>query len=176
MPKIVLVSKKPLIIFLAVIILAVGGYFGYKKYQKNSLEKEKTESVYEVLVQLSDEKVNDPVEDARSSLKRGDVIAYVPEGHQWSDTERISYLIVRLKLTPEDAQKLMEPDTKPSSVKTPEGKDQPKDSLAQTETVRARKYQIDLGKLGEKDLTINDLSKGQPTGDKVFGASVIRKK
>ncbi|MFA5961214.1 MAG: hypothetical protein WC848_00855 [Parcubacteria group bacterium] len=176
MPKIVLVSKKPLIIFLAMIVLLVGGYFGYKKYQKNKLLKGNVESVYEVLVQMADEKVNDPVEDARSSLKRGDVIAYVPDGHQWSDTEKISYLIVKIKLKPEEAQKLMEAETKNAPVDEARKKELPEGAGPEKETVRARKYQINLDKLDVEDLTINDLAKGQPTGDKVFGENVIRKK
>jgi hypothetical protein len=176
MPKIVIVSKKPLIIFLTVIILLVGGYFGYKKYQKNKFMKGNAESVYEVLVQMADEKVNDPVEDARSSLKRGDVIAYVPEGHQWSDTEKISYLIVKMKLKPVDASKLMEAETKDKPIDEARKKEMPEGMKSEKETVRARKYQINLDKLDVEDLTINDLAKGQPTGDKVFGENVIRKK
>jgi hypothetical protein len=114
------------------------------------------------------------VEDARSSLKKGDVIVYFPEGHAWSGTERISYLIVKLKLRPDEAKKLTEAETKkitppappsPSSADATAGK--------RMETVRARKYRLDL-----PDFDVQKFwgDHAQPFEGKVFDGGAIDKK
>lgn len=175
MTKIVLVSKKKLFVLLVILLVAIGGFFWFSHYQSVQKEKEKNSSIYEAMVQLVDEKPSDP-KAMSSNFERGDVILLVPEGHQWSDTEKISYLIVKLKLTSEEAQNLIEPETKDVEVDEARKKEIPKGVGPEKETVRARKYQIDLGRLGVKDLTVNDLANGQPTGDKVFDKKVIKKK
>jgi hypothetical protein len=184
---------KKKIIIVAIIIAAIAtGFFGWKKYQNYKTEKEKTMSVWEALVMVADQTASDPVEDARASLKRGDVIAIFPEGHPWSDTERTSYLIVKIKTTQENAQKLLEPVTK--EIKTPSaptnaGASPPSkegEGIKERETVRARKYHLsvsvptvnELMIKGQPASTSGDASstRGGPYGDKVFEEGIIEQK
>lgn len=157
--------NKKKIIIIAVILAAVlaGAIFAWKKFKK---PKEDTRSIYEALVQVVDQQASTPEEDKRSSLKHGDVIAILPEGHPWTDTERLSYLIVKIKLTAEDAAKLMEPVTQ--EVKNKDNAE----GGPEVETVRPRKYYLDI-----KVPTVNELmTKGQPYPDKVFGEGVIEER
>ncbi|HRZ95809.1 MAG TPA: hypothetical protein P5262_04585 [Candidatus Moranbacteria bacterium] len=165
-----IVSWKPLIILLAVVAIIIGGIFGWKKYKNYKAGKEDTRSVYEALVQVVDQQASNPEEDKKASLKRGDVIAILPEGHTWTDTERTSYLIVKIKITPEEAEKLMEPVTKEVDPKA--SLSDGKDIEPEIETVRPRKYYLDV------DVpTVNELmTKGQPYPEKVFGEGVIEER
>jgi hypothetical protein len=161
--------------FLIGILLIIGGIVmgivAWKKHKTNQLPENQPQT-YEALVMVSDQKVADPVEDARSSLKKGDVIAYFPEGHPWSDTEKISYLIIKIKLKPDEAAKLTQPKTQPgksSGQKGPDGKEMP----PQQETVLARQYRL---KLPSFDLQKFWENHEQPFKDKVFDGGMIQKK
>jgi hypothetical protein len=166
-----IVNKKRFIAFIAVVVLLIAGtVWGVIKF-KNRNNPANQEQVYEALVNVVDQKTSDPVEDARSSLKKGDVIAYFPEGHNWSDTEKNSYLIVKLKLKAADAAKLMEAVTK-------EGKEVESQSTGamvgkRLETVRARKYFLNLPEFDVQKFWSNQQ---QPFADKVFTSSIIDKK
>jgi hypothetical protein len=171
--------KKKIVIVLILAVVIIGAFFAWKKYKNYKAGKEETMSVYEALVMVADQTASNPEEDARSSLKRGDVIAIFPEGHPWSDTERASYLIVKIKTTQENAQKLLEPVTKTVETRhaasNPDDKAAPADAKAmagEVETVRPRKYHLDI------DVpTVNDLmTKGQPYKDKIFGEGVIEER
>jgi hypothetical protein len=67
---------------------------------------------YELLVAVTDQKASDPAEDLRSALKTGDVMVILPEGHRWSETEKTSYLILKMKLNEEQVLKLTQPETR----------------------------------------------------------------
>jgi hypothetical protein len=135
-------------------------------------------SVYEALVMPKDQTNADPQEDARSSLKAGDVMGIFPEGHVWSDTEKQSYLLLKLTLTDAEAQELTQPQTKssgsPASDKT---LGPPSDGMAlagkQEETVRARAYRLKIETL---QFDPNTIWKAQPFPDKVFDDKLIEKK
>ncbi len=167
-----------LIVIVTLIIAAIiGGVILWKKYKDNQ-KPENQPQVYEALVNVVDQKTGDPVEDARSSLKKGDVIAYFPAGHSWSDTEKNSYLIVKLKLKAEDAAKLMAAETKEikDTEKSPDGKSSSPadgDIRPRTETVRARQYFLNLPKF---DVQKFWETQQQPFGDKIFSESIIDKK
>lgn len=160
-------TRKHSAIAVTLIIVLIGSYFLYKKVR---VPKEDTRSVYEALVNVVDQKSGNAEEDKRASLKKGDVIAVFPEGHPWTETEKTGYLIVKMKLTAEDAAKLTEAVTKPSSAKAPAGEGSPEEQ--QVETVQARKYTLDI------DIpTVNEImEKGQPYGDKIFTKSIIDEK
>lgn len=159
------------IIFSAILLLIIAGIaFGiYKISNKAGKEKQ----VYEALVMVYDQKTSDPKEDARSSLKKGDVIVIFPEGHNWSETEKNSYLILKIKLTAEESQKLIEPKQK--EVENPK-KDENKDGMKQMpqmETLLARQYRLKVEKL---DYNPAEIYKSQPYKDKVFDSGMMEKK
>ncbi len=149
------------ITFFSFLVLGMVGFLMFgriKNYLVNQLGWFQKEKVWETLVVIRDQKIPDPVEDLRSSLKRGDVVVVREEGHQWSKTEYISYLIVKIKAKPAKIQKLLEPLEKELDQK--DENDKPK-----KETLIARRYKIDLEKTGfSGEQVIN----GQPLLDKVF--------
>jgi ketol-acid reductoisomerase len=121
------------------------------------------------------------VEDLRSSLKAGDVLVVLPEGHQWSDTEKTSYLLIKMKLTEEEAQKLMQAETKEvkSSVgedKKAELSDRQSSALEKRlETVRERAYRLKIETLGF-DVQKFWENNQQPFQDKVYDWKLAEKK
>jgi hypothetical protein len=169
--------KKTAVISGAVVLVAAGtlaGILGWKNYKYNHDPKNQPQ-VYEALVNVVDQKSGNPTEDARSSLKKGDVIAYFPAGHPWSDTEKISYLIVKIKLTPADAAKLTQPKTQKSKeVALPKGSPTSEKSPGQqTETILARQYRLKLPSFDIQKFWENHQ---QPFGDKIFDSGLIQKK
>lgn len=132
----------------------------------------------QVLVSVHDFSMPDPVADRKSSIKLGYVLGVYPEDHEWSDTEKISFLILKMKLNDTQAAELTQPVEKNIDPKTlpQEQQDQmkkDKNTPAQKETVAAREYKIDLSKIGfTGDVS---LAKGQPFLDKVFDWSVVQK-
>jgi len=121
--------------------------------------KESQQQVYAVSVQVRDQHNSDPEEDAQTCLKKGDVLVVLPENHSWSKTELISSLILKIKMTEEQATKLTRPIEKESDKKREDGE------LAEKETVKMRKYRIKIEGL---NFDVKDLSKGQPFENKVF--------
>lgn len=161
-------SKKKLIVWAIIIALGVTAYFIWGRKEKQEL------AVYEALVNVVDQKASDPVEDARSSLKKGDVIAVFPEGHPWSDTEKYSYLIVKLKLTPDDMQKLTQAKTKEVKREKQKGENGEEiDMGPEQETILARQYYLDLPDYDVKKFWS---SQSQPFADKIFDSSIVDKK
>ena len=132
----------------------------------------------QVLVSVHDFSMPDPVEDKKTSIKMGYVVGVYPEDHEWSDTEKISFLILKMKLNDTQASELTQPVEKNIDPKTlpQEQQDQmkqDKNSPAQKETVAARMYKINLGKIGFTDAA--SLAKGQPFLDNVFDWGVVEK-
>ncbi|MDX9855990.1 MAG: hypothetical protein WC260_04255 [Candidatus Pacearchaeota archaeon] len=130
---------------------------------------------YEVLVSVRDEMSPDPEEDRRSSMKKGYVIGVYDEGQKWSDTERISFLILKMELTQEQKEKLTRPIEKESErEKSAEEKEREgEEDMKEMETISIREYKIDLEKIGFEDP--NSLLKGQPFEREVFGWEVVEK-
>ena len=118
--------------------------------------------VYEALVNTIEQKTADPVEDARNSLKIGDVIAVFPAGHAWSDTEKNSYLIVKMGITAEEAAKLTQPKTKEAE-----------NLKGQSEIVLIRQYKLDLPKF---DIEKFWSTHKQPFAKKLFFNDIIKEK
>lgn len=102
-----------LILFVLVIIGAIYGIYRGIVYFWGGEEK-----VYQVLVTTYDDKLSDPEEDKRSSMKKGYVVGVYAENHEWSESEKLSYLILKMKLTEEEAQKITEPVKKEIDIKT----------------------------------------------------------
>ncbi len=176
--------KKAVIGGLVLVILVVGGYFAAKFF------KPAPKKVYEVAVVVRDQNNPDPEEDRRTSLKAGDVLVVQPEGHNWSRTERISYLILKMNLTEEQKAKLTAPQEKEIKFKDlpeeekkrieeekkrakKEGREY--EPEPRRETLRARAYRINLGKYFP-DFKPTDLLSGQPYLDKVYDWGIVEKK
>jgi hypothetical protein len=176
-------KKFPKILKWIIVILilgAIGTWITLKIIHNN---QQKNAQVYEALVMPVDQKNPNAVEDAKSSLKYGDVIAIFPEGHSWSDTEKNSYLIVKIKLTKDEAAELTQSKTQKSKnqsqtpvlnndndkTKTPKQPQQPE----VMETVLARQYRLKIPNFDTQKFWGGG---GQPFGDKVFDDSIIQKK
>jgi hypothetical protein len=173
-------NRKRTIAFAAAAILIVGGIvWGIVALVKNKGgegDRGNQSQVYEALVAVTDQKSGDPAEDARANLKAGDVISIRPEGREWSETERISYLIIKLKLKKEDADKLTQAQTKEvKEEKGVKGEEKGKEMGPRQETVRARAYRLKIEKL-DFDLQKFWENQRQPYPDKIFDKGLIEKK
>ncbi len=168
-----------LVLFVLGIIILAGGLIWGGIYFFSSKKGEVKN--YQVLVSVRDEKSADPVEDKKSSMKMGYVIGVYPEDHEWSITEKVSYLILKMKLHEKEAQELTQSIEKDIDIKTlPKEqqdsiKEQKKsgDYQPMKETISVRAYKINLGKIGFSDP--NSLLNGQPFGDKTFDWGVVEK-
>ena len=78
-----------------------------KTEEKEAGHQSKTQ-LYEMAIMLRDNVLSDPEED-KGSYKKGDIVMIVPAGHNWSETERNSFLIVKAYLTQEKVNELMRP-------------------------------------------------------------------
>ncbi len=107
-------KSKIIISILAILLIAAAAGFAIWRQSKKPAENqnhppEDPKDYYEAMLQTSDQKLDDPAEDQKYSLKAGDVFIIFPGGHGWSDSERADNLIIKLKITPEEAQELTEP-------------------------------------------------------------------
>lgn len=165
---------KVTILFIAVALVIAGAIWGFNKISRDGGLAGGEKARYEVLVSVRDESNPDPEEDKRSSMKKGYVIGVYNEGQKWSDTERISFLILKMELTQEQKEKLTRPIEKEiKREKSPEEKREGEEDMPEMETVSIREYKIDLEKIGFSDP--DSLLKGQPFADKVFGWEVVEK-
>lgn len=165
---------KVTILLLAIILIISGAVWGVMKIFEGDSVFEGEKKKYEVLVSVRDETNPNPEEDKRSSMKKGYVIGVYDEGQKWSDTEKISYLILKMDLTQEQKEKLtrsIEKEVK--REKTSEDREEGEEDRIETEVIGIREYKIDLEEIGFSDP--NSLLKGQPFADKVFDWSVVEK-
>lgn len=161
------------IIYSVIAIALIAGlcfyFFNNNEQDKNKKANEEANriGVWEVMVVIRDQNLSDdPVEDAKIALKRGDVISVRPEGHIWAETEYYSYLLLKINAKKSAADALLLPLEKETGEKDKEGN-------KIKETIRARKFAIDLEKIGfAGDQVIN----GQPFEGEVFGEEVIVEK
>lgn len=182
--------KKIVVVIILIIIISLGIWSGKKIFKSEPKE------IYQVIVAVRDQQSADPVEDARSNLKVGDVIlAKKGENNPWSDTERVSNLILKIELTESQAQELVasvteklsnaEKKSRLAEIKNaPRGEDAPmptademdryeNDLDSQENVVLLRKYRINLDKIGFK---LENINSGQSFDDKVFGWEIVSKK
>ncbi len=183
-----LFSKKVLtLLVIALVVIAAGVTLIMKK---GGFGKDQPKQDYEIAVQVRDQHNSDPVEDMRTSMKAGDVLVVQKAGHSWSNTEQVSYLILKMNLNDEEKAKLVEQEERKLSRKEIKARrpanydDLPKEEKKryeemeegrpQTETVRPRKYRIDLEKLGFSDPNV--LLSGQPLLGKTYDWSIVEEK
>ena len=163
------------------VLLSVGlGIYKFTQYLIYNYSKQ----TYEVAVMIRNQKNPDPIEDARSSLKYGDVLVVKKEGHQWSDIEKISYLIIKMRLNRNQAQKITEAKYQKEKYENldEEGRKELNDRLKSwglkdvpLVIVKARQYRINMEKYF-KDFDPVDLLHKSLYQDRVFDWSVVEKK
>lgn len=175
------IDYKRLGVLIGGVILVIGIIGGGIWFFKNRGGEVK---VYEALVQLKDQTSSDAEEDAKNSAKAGDVILVREAGQEWSKTEKISYLILKMKLNEEQAQQLVQPKTKKISeeealekgiVNEEMLKEMPKEEKEQmlVENVLFREYRV---KIEELEFDFMKVREKQPFEEEVFGWEVVQKK
>jgi len=172
-----------LILFIIVVLALIAGiiygiFWGVNKFFFHGKLGGGEVKTYQVLVSIYDNTMPDPVEDKKTAIKKGYALGLYPEDHEWSDTEKVSFLILKMKLNETQAAEIMAPVEKDINIKTLPKEEQErlkkeKDAPPQKETIAARKYKINLEKIGFSDP--NSLLKGQPFTDKVFGWEIVEK-
>jgi hypothetical protein len=180
------VSKKTLVIAAAALIVIALGAWLALKYAKPAPKQ-----VYSVAVMVRSQVNDDPAEDRRTSLKAGDALVVQPENHSWSYTESISYLILKMSLTEEQARKLTQPKEREidedelseeeqqrieEEKKLAKEEDREYVPEPRRETLIAREYYIDLSKDEFEGLNPDTLSDGNPFQDVVFDWGVVERK
>ena len=180
-------DKKIIIIIIISVLIMVFllSFFAIKK-TKNKVPKE----IREVAIMIRSQQNNNSSEDKKTSLKKGDVLVVQKNGHNWSKTENISYLILKMNLTDEQASKLTQAKTK--NIEYNELSQEEKDRInnekkqakdagekytpePRTKTLIAREYYIDLTK-NFPDFKATDVLNGQPFFDKVYDWGIVAQK
>jgi cell division protein FtsL len=171
--------KKILLVLLAITMIVIAGWLIITKALKP-----KPKQLYQVAVMVRDQSG-----DISTALKSGDVLIIQDDGHKWSRTESVSYLILKMELTEEQKQKLLSSDEKElefedlseeeqKRIKEEEqrAKDEGREYEREPrrETLRTRAYRIDLEKLGFSDPA--SLIKAQPFAGQVFNWGIVEKK
>lgn len=177
-------SKKTTIIAILLLLIIGGGAVLVKILYRPVPKK-----VYAVAIMVRGQQNKDPVEDRRTSLKAGDVLVIQKDGHNWSTTERVSYLILKMNLTEEQKAKLLSPEERVIKFEelSKEEQERIKEEEKQTEergeeytreerreTLRARAYRIDMSEF--EGFQANDLLKGQPYLDQVYNWKIVEEK
>ncbi len=167
--------KKVVIITVICAVIIIGGYFLVVKVFKGAPKQ-----IYEVAVMVRSQHNKDKDEDRRTSLKAGDILVTQKEGHKWSKTEKVSYLILKMNLTEEQATKLTRPEEEEIKLKDLSEEEQKRikeegrEDEPRTKTIRAREYRIDMSEF--EGFKAVDLLKGQPYSDEVYGWGIVERK
>lgn len=140
--------------------------------------------VYEAAIVVYNQKNPDPIKDAKSSFKIGDVLVLKKEGHNWSNLEKISYLLIKIELTKSQSEKIVmskyrkynyedlsktEMDELNSRLKTSGLSEVPK------EVVNLRQYRINMEKYF-KDFDPLVLLHKQPYLYTIYNWDIVQKK
>jgi hypothetical protein len=170
--KKLIVWKKIIIVFL-VLLIVIGAYWVSKKIFKNEPKQ-----IYQAAIMVRDQENSDPAEDRRTSLKSGDVLMVADENHKWSNTEKISYLILKMNLTESQKNKLTQPEEreKEKNELTEEEKkimEENENFETSKELIRIRQYRI---KIEDFDFEPLDLLKGQPFLEEIYDWKIVEKK
>jgi hypothetical protein len=112
-------------------------------------------ATHKLMVQIESPKGS--AEDVKGRYERGDIVLIKEAEHQFSIAEKTGFLIVRMELTPKQAELLT------MSLDEVKGKDK-ETGEPQRETLKRRKFTVDLEKIG---ISADD-QKGREIEDKVF--------
>ncbi len=129
-----------------------------------------TAEPYELLIKIGDNYASDPEEDLMASYKAGDIILVKPAGHKWSETEKNSYLIIRVDLPKEKAEEIVSPRKIYTGRRDDAGRPIMK-------TVKRRGYKVDLKKFGlGKEKTMSVAGVHRFLKGKVLSADIMKRK
>lgn len=184
-----------------IIIACVIAVLGVAAALRLTIFKPAPKQVYQVAIMVRSQNNPDPIEDRRTSLKRGDVLVVQGEKHKFSKTESVSYLILKMKLNEEQAAKLTSADEKQLSedeinaeiakrneerttraaesdykITDEEVKREEEEIRQRRITIRPRLYFIDLSRGSFSEFEANDLLEGQPFMEKVYRWGIVSKK
>ena len=168
-----------IVMILLLILLGWGGYALTKK-----LIYYFSKQTYEAVVVVRDQYNPDPIQDAKTSLKYGDVLALKEEGHNWSEIEKISYLIIKLELNRSQAAKITQ--SKYQKTKYADLSEEGREDLNQRlkndglkeapqEVVLFRQYRINMEKYF-KDFDPLILLHKQPYQYQIYDWNIVKKK
>jgi hypothetical protein len=154
-----------------IILVAIGGYFGIKKYlryraiHKNDITLEEASRMgektrHKLMVQIQNIKGN-----AEGRYQRGDIVLIKPGDFEFSEAEKTGFLILHMDITDKQAEVLVR------SLQKDTGKDD-SHGEPQMDSVKRRKYMIDFSKIG---ISEND-QQGRERKDKIFGWDVVIEK
>ncbi len=104
--------------------------------------------LYDVVIKVGDNTNPSSLDNDRGSYKHGDVVIIKPTGHQWTETEKNSFLIIQLYLRDSELHQLLRPKTRLTGRTDKEGN-------WLRETVGRRSEKIDLEKLGLSEKELN---------------------
>ena len=162
MKKVLFVSG---MILVAGIILGYGSFSSWRLSQKDLHElsldeaaKIGKETTLQLLIQIEK-----PKGEEEGQLERGDVVLAMGEGHQFSIAEKTGFLVIKIRVTPKQAELL----TLPS-----EEKKRKDDDADNTHQVKPRKFAVDLEKIG---ITDKD-EKGRVIENKTFTGDILVEK
>jgi len=163
------------ILILIILIAAVSGGFWYfeKRSKDGDVMLEKAAKAGELterkmMIQIENPKGNPA--DIPGRYERGDIVLILSADHQFSDAEKAGFLIVKMKLTGEQAELMVrakEEDLKKSDRPEDAPKDEP-----MAKTLKRRRFTADLSKMG---IASND-EKGREIEDNVFEWEVVEEK
>jgi len=162
---------------IVVVIIVIGGVFGYRAWQRDRMipaldklslaqaAKMGTKTTDELLIQIENSKC-DPAMSS-TCYQRGDVVLTVEGEKQWSEAETEGFLIIKMDLTPTEAQLLTHPLETLSAKQNPGPGGQPNFDQKQL-----RRFAVDLSKIG---IAPDDQS-GRLISDKVFTSDILIEK
>ncbi len=167
------IDKKRFILFISgIVILLTGAVFIFQRSGKNDSSpsaavnqagKVGEKATHQLLVQIERPKGNP--EDMSGRYERGDIVLIAPGEKEWSDAEKSGFLILKMDLTPEQAELLTQPL---SEEVQPSGNEKE----AQQKTLKRRRFAVDFQKIG----IVKEYEKVRMVEDKIFGADILFEK
>jgi len=164
------------IIFLAFLILLGAGFLAWRVFLKNKNSEPDNNKLtmaaaskigeiatHKLLVQIR--KPADNSEKSNGRYERGDVVLVAPADHGFSDAEKAGFLIIKMEITPKQAEILT------LALQKDNGTEDPKQNPLR-ESIKRRKFYLDLAAIGISD----DEEKGREIEDQVFKWDVLREK
>jgi hypothetical protein len=177
-------SRKARWIFAVIIISALGfgGYKIWKNYRPDPNSQDLSLSqagrigevtTHKLMVQI--ENRNCPPEMQNGCYERGDIVLIKDGKWEFSDAEKAGFLILHMDLTEKQSEILVQSLEQKSKIQPPKDEKQPggeKNAPPAMETLKMRKYAVELSKIG-----INpDDQKGREVGDKAYKWDVVKEK